>query len=203
MPEHTHSWAVDPMQAGFSCSCGQSGWDWQQDEIRRLWDRLNTRTEEVNRLEIECAARRAELDGWRAAAQEEIANRHNRLEPEIQRLRAELATWQQRFGDCEATVLRLADRAHRAQNVINEARTVAEGCHACYGHGESWGHKCTECSSLRFVLSRYDALDAVPRRVASPESEDVVDSGPILDLWPGDVIEEDGSLSAASPEVAG
>ena len=39
---------------------------------------------------LELDALRAERDGWKAAAQEEIDRRHNVLEPEIQRLRAAL-----------------------------------------------------------------------------------------------------------------
>jgi len=37
MAEHTHSWAADNGLAGIACrDCHVSGWDWQQDEIRRL-----------------------------------------------------------------------------------------------------------------------------------------------------------------------
>jgi len=139
MTEHTHSWAADNGLAGIACrDCHTSGWDWQQDEIKRCQEFARREEETARQLAFEC-----------------------------ERLRGELALWQQRFGDAQATLLR--------QNAVVEAarqtRQAAIAMKQCGETGtDAWRNALLEGS--RATAALYMALrllDEVPQRAASPE----------------------------------
>jgi len=108
--EHTHSWAADNGLAGIACrDCHTSGWDWQQDEIKRLKDELAS----------------AEHDRDLAMNLEYMHSL--RADEQLDRLRGELALWQQRFGDAQATLSKQQARAH----TVDDGDGVCGDCLWC------------------------------------------------------------------------